>query len=476
MNIPMSMLERMRSSVRSTPAAAAVIGLAVLAGSCGAPDLPELPDELPDLFPEARIGDAPAERPEQAIAALTPRLATNPDRASITWIQGEVLALSQLPIPLTDEEESQLDRTVLPLPAAEGTPTTTTLPEITSGTMSIGGTVRSETGEAVPNAIIRLERIVGDLVQGVDIRADAEGEFQAPELLGGRYRIRAWRVPDMAMAEAAVYFLEDGDFIDKTEGGFRIELPVARLSGLRSQFISTPSVVRVGDRPNLWIRVSRSSVNEQGVITSSAQPGARVVLPNDTRWSFAAARTTDSEGNTRSVPAVTNSDGDVLWNPTCREAGESSVTVKVAQPAAPAQPGETSRSSVLVDTVLTPPVCHPAIPTPSFRIGQSFSLPGSNQYPPGLYRATPARSDEVCAVSYEPWGTLNWSGERVSRRGNDEFLLEYPGRNFQAEATAQPGDRPAPPTTSIDEEGNVTTGESTAAPPRTAECRIRRVG
>lgn len=437
--------------------------VALLVGSCDV-----LPEELPDVFPDARIGDAPAERPEEAISVLVPRRQANPDRGSVRWITGEALAAERIPALTETVGTVDIDRRATVLPVAAGISTTTQPADLDSGGMSLTGSVVDEEGEPIAGATIRLERVVGDLVQPAEVRANNEGRFEARGLIGGRYRVRAFRQPDKAMLQAAAFFLEDGIEHD-------VEIPVETLSGIRATVVTAPSVVRVGDQADVWIRISRATVDAQGVVATTPQAGVRVALPSDARWEYTPGAVVGDDGRREAVDSVTNATGDVLWTPTCRQAGESSAVARVRQivrQSGATQPGTPPPppTSVLVDAVFTPPVCHPPIPTPVFPIGSSVRPPSDRQFPGGVYRLSPAVAGERCAVSYEAWGTVNWSGTRTRVDGNDRFLVGYPIRALRPEALPQPGD--PPPATSLDEAGNPIQGPAAG---RVASCTLERV-
>ena len=90
---------------------------------------------------------------------------------------------------------------VVPLAAVAGR-TTTTL-AVGPGGATLPGRSSGPAGP-VGGADIHIERLVGDRVAAADVIAKADGTLDAcPASLGGRYRVRAWRAPDLALTDPA---------------------------------------------------------------------------------------------------------------------------------------------------------------------------------------------------------------------------------------------------------------------------------
>lgn len=94
--------------------------------------------------------------------------------------------------------------------------TVTTLPvDISGGQARISGTVVGP-GGIVPNAVIRVERLLGAEVSTLTVTSTASGSFSLPSVRGGHYRMRAWRVPDLLMLQPEAFFLaaEEQKYLD----------------------------------------------------------------------------------------------------------------------------------------------------------------------------------------------------------------------------------------------------------------------
>src|SRR3954468_15484125 len=83
------------------------------------------------------------------------------------------------------------DLTGVGLAAVAGRTTTTSIP-LGPGGATLNGTVTGPDGP-VPSATVHIERLVGDASGSADVATQPDGTWTAPGLLGGRYRVRAWR-------------------------------------------------------------------------------------------------------------------------------------------------------------------------------------------------------------------------------------------------------------------------------------------
>src|SRR5205085_7477933 len=72
----------------------------------------------------------------------------------------------------------------------------------------VGNVVGPEGG--VPGATVHVERLVGDTVLATDVASNLDGTWQVNGVKGGRYRVRGWRAPDLALVGPVVFFL-NGD-------------------------------------------------------------------------------------------------------------------------------------------------------------------------------------------------------------------------------------------------------------------------
>jgi len=181
---------------------------------------------------------------------------------------------------------TSIDRSQLVLEPVAGQ-TTTTLAE--TGDAVLGGVVTGPDG-AVPGAIVRIERLVGDSVQTRQVQAAQDGRWALEGTPGGRIRVRAFLAPTLTMTEPEIFFLRDGETRE-------VRLQLRPHQGLDVRAATAPSAPTVGDEANLAVRVLERVVDSEGVARTRPVAGITVRL----QWS----------GWTRvDGPTSTGSDGD----------------------------------------------------------------------------------------------------------------------------------------------------------------------
>ena len=147
----------------------------------------------------------------------------------------------------------------------------TTLPSaIGPGTATLGGTVSGPEGP-VAGATVRIERLVGDQVAAATVTSDAGGQWTLSSVNGGRYRLRAWRPPDLAMLRPTLVFLEASE--NKSIG-----LGMTRYGEGNAVAAFAPAPPS-GDKPaTLVVTVSNGGIDGEGVLHASPRPGVTVQL------------------------------------------------------------------------------------------------------------------------------------------------------------------------------------------------------
>ena len=184
-------------------------------------------------------------------------------------------------------------------------PVTTLSSALGPGTASLGGTVSGPEGP-VAGATVRVERLVGDEVAATTVNSDASGQWTLSSVNGGRYRLRAWRPPDLAMLRPTLVFVE------ATENR-AVALGMARYGegNAVAEFAPGPPTA---DKPaTLVVTVSNGGVDGEGVLHASPRPGVTVQL-------------LVTAGLTLESPDTTVTDGS----------GNASFTVRCAPPGPPA--------------------------------------------------------------------------------------------------------------------------------------------
>jgi hypothetical protein len=188
--------------------------------------------------------------------------------------------------------------------------TTTTTIVLGPGPASLKGSVVGPEG-AVPGATVHIERFVGAAMASANIATAADGTWTAPAVLGGRYRVRAFRPPDLALTKPAVFFLGG------TEAKV-LDLQLSSYTGLVATASIAPDPPYVDQTANLVVRISQQSVDANGVVRGMGVFGAQVELQGTGDWRVDSAN-----------PVSTDSDGDAFWAMRCRQSGTQPLAVLV---------------------------------------------------------------------------------------------------------------------------------------------------
>lgn len=203
--------------------------------------------------------------------------------------------------PLEDPVTTQpVDLSGINLPQAQGTTTTTVV--VGPGPLTIVGRVEGPDGP-VGGAIVRLERLVGDASAAIQVPTAADGTWNADKVLGGRYRIRAWRPPELAMVRAEVLFIDSGEQRP-------VLLRLDRYEGRRVDAVIAPDPPLVDEPANLKVRIADRVVDERGIVRTTPRPGIRVRLTGSGSWSLSSPN-----------PQTTGPDGSVTFRMTCNQEG-----------------------------------------------------------------------------------------------------------------------------------------------------------
>ena len=195
------------------------------------------------------------------------------------------------------------DFTGVALPAVGAGRVTTTTAVLGPGTATIKGTVLAPEGTPVENAVVRVERLVGKASARVDVASAPDGTWSAQNVLGGSYRVRAWRAPDIAQVKPAFFF------VGATET-FPVELKLERNFGTTPQPAVAPNPPVVGETSNLVLQVSSRSVDPEGVVQGVPMAGATVELAGGAGWTVGSPN-----------PTVLDATGRARWELICSGVG-----------------------------------------------------------------------------------------------------------------------------------------------------------
>ena len=215
------------------------------------------------------------------------------------------------PPPSTSPDESTTvpDFSSVKLAAVPGRTTTTI--DNSPGQAHIAGFVVAPQG-AVPGASVHVERLVGDTVLAIDVATNPDGSFHVDNVQGGRYRLRAWRVPDLAMTTPQVFFLNGNE--NKTN----VNLQVNQYSGTSVAPAIAPNPPRVDDPANLAVQVTTVVVDQNGIVRATPLAGVQIDLQGSGGWQVQGSST-----------AFTDANGEVIWSLTCTAAGSQPLSVAV---------------------------------------------------------------------------------------------------------------------------------------------------
>lgn len=221
--------------------------------------------------------------------------------------------------------------------------------QITGGPATLGGVVTGPDGP-VGGATVRLERFVGDASAKLDITTNGDGSWKAPQppapptiptiatastfpgqitipttvpttvattaprgpqgILGGRYRVRAWRAPDLALTTPQIIFVE-------AKPNQIVSLPLSRYQGVSASSIISPDPPVLNAPFSLTVIVTTASVNPEGVVSAVPLPNAAIQLSVGPSLLFSSG------------PSITNVQGRATFQVRCQSIGPNSADVTI---------------------------------------------------------------------------------------------------------------------------------------------------
>ena len=227
-----------------------------------------------------------------------------------------------------------------PLDSAPTSPTTTVA--FGEGTVTVEGTVQGPDGP-VGGATVRFERLVGEQSAERSVITDDAGRFSLANVPGGRMRLRAWKVPDVAMAQNIVLF---------ASGTTKVTLKVDRFATTDVRWAAAPASPIEGQPVNLVVQVSRRLVGDDGVIGFEQITGmaVRLVALGALQPEGANERLTDDTGRA-SFPMRCNAVGPA----TLRAQLASGEDATLELPSCGPVPTTTTTSIAPSESILVPP-------------------------------------------------------------------------------------------------------------------------
>lgn len=196
------------------------------------------------------------------------------------------------------------------LPAVAGTQAPRPV-ELTGGAAVLHGVVTSG-GQPVPGATVRIERFLDDRIAGTYLTTQNDGTYTVDHLLGGRFRVRAFRPPDEALTDAQIFFL--GGDENRT-----LDLSLQKASG--GTFLSasiSPDAPILGQQATITISLTTRTVDGNGVVRSMPIVGTPVYL--------------QTQGGRAVVginPTVTGVNGRAEWDIACTSVENQGASVNL---------------------------------------------------------------------------------------------------------------------------------------------------
>jgi hypothetical protein len=222
-----------------------------------------------------------------------------------------------------------------------GAATTTPPLPIGPGGASLNGTVLGPAGP-VAGALVEADRLVDDQVATKQTTTAADGSWTIGGILGGRYRVRAWQQPTLAVTTPQIFFLGGNE-------SRSLSIQLTSFAGPNVAAAIAPDTPMVDQPANLVVQVTTPTVGPDGVVRALPDPGVTVTLLNGPLWQVA-------NGN----PLTTGSDGTVLFQVACQADGliPLSVALGAGAPVAlqlPACAGSPPTTSTTTTTTTTVP-------------------------------------------------------------------------------------------------------------------------
>jgi hypothetical protein len=193
-----------------------------------------------------------------------------------------------------------------PVPGA----TTSVPPRVGPGQAALNGTVIGPSGP-VAGATVEADRLVGDSVATIHTTTAADGSWSLVSIMGGRYRVRAWQQPSLAMTAPQILFL----------GGTETHTLTMQLTAFTGPVVASafaPANPQVGQIDNLVIQVTNPTVGADGVVHNLPDVGISVTLTDGPEWQV-------YNGN----PLPTDATGQVLFQVSCQAAGPLALSAQV---------------------------------------------------------------------------------------------------------------------------------------------------
>lgn len=177
-------------------------------------------------------------------------------------------------------------------PGRPRTTTTTEPVELLGGGARIFGNVLGPQGLAT-GAVVRVERLVGSEEAVLDVGAGTGG-YNVQSLKGGRYRVRAWRAPDMILLEPEVFFLA----ADEQKN---LDLRLTRVSEVNVRPSTDPDRLPAQEPFTLTLFLYAGSVTADGILEAIPRANETMQLAPGPGLALVSSDRATTDGGGRAV-------------------------------------------------------------------------------------------------------------------------------------------------------------------------------
>jgi hypothetical protein len=178
------------------------------------------------------------------------------------------------------------------------------------GGATLNGNVVGPTGP-IPGATVHVDRVVGDSSASTEVQTAADGTWTVAHVLGGRFRVRAWRAPDLALTTPQIIYM------GATETR-ALTLQLDQYQGVSVTPSVAPDPPVIAQPANLAVVVANATVDAKGVVRFQPIPAVQVQLSGAGQWAI---------GGTN--PATTAADGTASWPVECTVPGAATLTAVI---------------------------------------------------------------------------------------------------------------------------------------------------
>jgi len=269
----------------------------------------------------------------------------------------------------------------------------------------------------VEGATVRLERFVAGRGGYADVRTGAGGRFEAPDIFGGHYRVRAWKRKDLVTTEPQVGFVKD-----EPNSQQELSIGVERHDAKRLQVALDNGNPLLDQEVTLLALYDQEEVDENGIVRGapfrdadmdlSVTDGLEVIGETRSRTGADGYARFAIKCTSTGAHDVTVTGGDNMTTtvtlPECHSPEESTTTTEDPTETSSTLPGESTTSTTSVP----------------FPVGSYFTTPYRKEIPAGTYVSV--TRGRTCSTEYELYAFDGW----VNRRSDGTINVPYPARNL----------------------------------------------